>query len=351
MSALRGETASLLLDHIPENERLNVVRHVTKSLDPKSSNADVQFAAVLWKLQPDEVARETLLGHLQQQVENGSDQVASVPDLEDKVLSRIIFTIARLSSRLSSRRDGSQGDSAHELGQTNGTTDDETDGTPDAVIRIVNCLQYASRMASTELSETSARQLLEACLSLLVATQENVASSAQECLYALLTIRPRLSAAEQDHLWEQIQSLASSSHVGSKTIGFSLWLRWTLGQQVDESILSQSAWWDLIVEGLTNGDSERRKSSLQVLRSSVEVSARSPSLLPMIAARTDTNIPCELMSMPFVCSASITVTSGIAFPRINECRFRKSLLTDSCQHPSPSSSNTADSAIHSKRSF
>jgi tRNA guanosine-2'-O-methyltransferase len=294
MSAIRGQTASLLLDRIPENERLKVVRDVTKSLDAKSSNADIGFAATLWRLNPDQEAKETLLDHLQKQVENGSDQVSAVPDLEQDVLARVIEFIAQSRSSVGSQNSEWFGVpllNPNSQEQTNGTVINENVGSPSAVDHIVNCLRFTSRLVSSDLPDLYARRLFNSCLILVGAAEKTVSSCAQEVLYALLAVRPQFTADEQEALWQRIQDLTTSADSSFKTIGFSLWLRWNIGQQIDASILCLEAYWNLIVDGLRNGDAERRKSALQILRSSIDTSLRDASMVSMVTTGSESTTP------------------------------------------------------------
>ncbi|KJY00106.1 hypothetical protein TI39_contig342g00011 [Zymoseptoria brevis] len=290
MTGLRGKTASLLLDRIPEDQRPEVVRDVTSSLGPKSSNADVGFAAALLKLQPEERSRSLLLDHLQSQVENGCDLVADAPELEQEVLVRVIQSIAQSCSS-GDKGSTENGVPVLDLGRqirTNGTTND-TSVPSAAADRITNCLRFASRRLSVELAEATTHELLSSCLELVASAEKSVASSAQEALHALLAVRLPVSAEEQQMLWERIRHLSDSNDASQKTIGYSLWLRWTIGQPLANHILSQQTYWNLIVEVLRNGDSEKRKCGLQILRSSVDTASREPSLLSMVSSRSDLN--------------------------------------------------------------
>ena len=292
MTSLRGQTARLVLGRVPESEQARVVAEVVKALDDQSSGADLGFAATLLDLQPDVDAEEALLTHLQRLIARGEhDQVLSVldarPSMRQKAISRTVDMVTQTVSLLESGpahliavplAEGSK------AAAPNGVLVEHNEGLDSSIDAASSSLKFLIRV-DCHLETEHAESLLLACVSLLGMKDKRLCSIAQEALSSLLNLRFSFIRNHSALFWTRIRTLVSASDVFHRTLGFGLWLRWIASEaNVDHASLGQPEYWNAIIGGLLNGDSERRKASLQVLRLSVEVASEEPALRSVVAA-------------------------------------------------------------------
>lgn len=293
MSALRENTARLLLDRVAEDDRARVVQQVAKSLDARSGSADVGFAATLLQLQPNDGARTAILGHLRRLVERGDHaQVAAVcrdhDELRNGVFSNIVALVSSTAKQLNAARRrwiAVPMATANGSKVANGTDEVSDDRIAATIEETTNALHFLSRVISSHNDDTDARSLLEACMILVGAADRRLCAEAQEVLYNII-LSPNLSRGiDKAEFWSRIRSLIAYTNASYKTIGFSLWLRWSVSNNgPNASTMKQEEYWSLLVEGLGRGDGERRKAALQILRATVPLALQDSSLVSVIAA-------------------------------------------------------------------
>lgn len=292
MTALRANTARLVLDRVSRDDRAQVVEQVAKALDATSGAADVGFAATLLQLQPSERAKSVILAHLKDLVVRGDHALATAVcqdhvELKGDMFTALAEAVSSTATLLqaSGRRWISAPVSSTKESKAAGGSEDESDNSLARHLEeAVNGLQFVVRMGMPTQDESNTRALLEACIVLVGAQDKRLSAAAQEVLYHALLPGQSSSIIEQETLWARIQSLNSSPDALYKTVGFSLWLRWSISANAPgPSILSQSEYWSLIVDGLGRGDGERRKAALQILRSSVQLATQDSSLVSMVA--------------------------------------------------------------------
>lgn len=288
MSALRAKTAGLLLDHISEQERVAFIRDVTRSLDAQSSNADIGLAAALWKLHPDKETQDGLVSHLRRMIEeDDTDRVAAVckdySELEKELTGSAIPRIATAAGVLQSNSRLSLAVSL--LASTQSHSLNTLDGKIENTIeQSKQLLGFLKRVSCERLELTQVASLLQSCLVLVGAVDRNLSQLTREILFSLFDLPRAFDAPEQQVIWKRIESLATCENTYYKSLGFSLWLRWLSAQRAEPSILQDPKYWGLIVDGLRKGDSERRKSALQILRASINATIADPLLTSMIVA-------------------------------------------------------------------
>lgn len=296
MSALRAKTTSLLLDRIPEQDRVAFVRDVTRSLDDSSSNADIGLAAALWRLVPDPETRSGLVSHLRQMVEqNDSDRVAAIckdhSELEHELLLNAIPRIEDATSLLQRNARLSIVVPVMESAQTSADEHIEESTINTATEQTKQLLGFLNRVISRSIQPVQAIPLLRSCLVLVGAADKALSQVAREALFSLIALPHTLALTDQETIWKRIESLVTFEDTYYKSLGFSLWLRWLLEQPVESSILQSPTYWDLVVDGLRRGDSERRKSALQILRASINASLVDSSLTSLMVADSQASTP------------------------------------------------------------
>lgn len=295
MSALHAKTAGLLLDSIPEQERIAVIRTVTRSLDAQSSDADIGLAAGLWKLYPERETRIGLVSHLRQLIEqDGSDRVATIckdhSELEHELLLNAIPRIASAAALLQNKARSSLAVAvrgSHQSSVLDRFTEAQEE-TASIIAQTSQLLGFINRIIHRSIEISQATSLLQSCLVLVGAVDKKLSQIAREALFSLFASTRTLDSTQQEGIWRRIESLTTAEDSYYKSLGFSLWLRWLSDQSIEPSILRNPRYWDLIVDGLRKGDSERRKSTLQILRASINASLPDPVLTSMIIADSQT---------------------------------------------------------------
>lgn len=295
MSALQAKTAVLLLERVPAQERAAVIQDVTRSLNAESSNADIGLAAALCKQSPDQETQKCLVSYLEQMIHrDDSDRVASIckehSDLEQEL---IISTVSKVASAASVLRNGTVLSSAAPVLEPFRSRPMESDsGTVESTAEKSNqLLGFLNRTTRNRIESTEVRSLLQSCLALVGISDRKLSQLAKETLLSIVDNSSALEAPEQKAIWSRIESLTASEDTYNKSLGFSIWLRWLSAQPVEASILRTDKYWQLIVDGLRKGDSERRKCALQILKDSINASIADPSLTPIIVADTQISPP------------------------------------------------------------
>ncbi|KXS94619.1 hypothetical protein AC578_10642 [Pseudocercospora eumusae] len=330
MTAIQNQTAALLLNRVGESERSGLVRDVAKSLNSRSSVADVSFAVALVQLKVDEDAKDFVTNHVLSIIQIGEqDRVVSLCSdhgwLRDKLLQRICSHISRLA--ITAQHDSSNWlavplatpilhELANGLDQAIGTLGAET------IEQAIRSLTFVERLSNTELEDELADSLFRSCLILTGAAFRELATHASEVLSKLLHCKPDVLNKFESDLWSRIVQLVEGKNALNQTLGYSLWLRWILsGNCVDPKILKQDEYWDALISGLRRGDSERRKSSLQVLRASVEICTAEPSLASIITAQASSTASIESVRKQYIrfCTVFETIVLGRYLNQVQEC--------------------------------
>lgn len=293
MTALRTNTARLVLDRVSKDDRPQVVEQVAYALDATSGAADIGFAATLLSLQPSDRARSAIIAHVKQLVERGDHALATTAcrdhdELNDAVFAAVVEAVSNESTWL--QASGRRGIAvpvsiASESRSASALNDDSDDSLKSCVEKVGNSLQFLVRIGMPQQDESNSRTLLETCIVLVGAQDKRLSAAAQELLYHALLEAQSSSTLGKDQLWHRIKSLTGSLDAFYKTVGFSLWLRWSLSANAPgPTVLSQNEYWSLLVDGLGRGDGERRKAALQILRISVQLALQNPSLISMVAS-------------------------------------------------------------------
>lgn len=304
MTSIRAQTAHLLLDRISPDEQIHLVRDVAHSLDARSGKSDLSFAATLLQLRPDAEASKSLFSHLRNLVELGQlDPVAAVcieyPEMGNEVLSQACVQIRDAANvlREASKEhfpvpvSGPEAVVVADRSSSSSSVDGNVQPVVDTiVVTCTHSLRLVNRLSSHAVFAGRIDDLFRPTLVLLGAANRELRLQAQETLFLLMIRRDRLSREDQQSIWMRVQDLTKSADKFYQALGYSLWLRWiTSSAAVEPSILQSEQYWSSLINGLRYGDSERCKSSLQILRGSVKAAVEDPELLSTIAASSHSN--------------------------------------------------------------
>jgi len=131
-------------------------------------------------------------------------------------------------------------------------------------------------------------RVFKAALLLLGATNTQVAVGAQLTLAKLFGVAGCISHAHNQLVWLCLQRLlAEESRPFYQGLAFNIWLRWVYCEDAELQLWFTPTYWAALQQGLQNGDSERRKQCLAILRQSVNIAATDDSAMSTICARQD----------------------------------------------------------------
>ena len=247
-------TATTLLTHIPKPEQRKLLMSLIKSLRT-DEDYNINFVASLVQQLADHDAKQMFLTFLETAIRTGEARCAvsislQHPELGNELLDRAAELVSKAKS-----------------------TPKEDPSSDRALQSYLNFLK--STVSRLPVGNAQAK-LFEACLHLLSAANEAICISARDVVFTLLSVPCEQIVngvlwPSQQLIWEIIRALLASKENKLRTmLGYSLWLRWIISELGPRSkVLNTPQYWDLLLEGLRNGDAERRKLCLNTLKLSI----------------------------------------------------------------------------------
>lgn len=293
--------SKILLDHISKQERDGVLRALIASL-PTSNRLDLEFVASLVESETDQAIKHDFIDLLDRAICRGDIQnVLSIclqyPVFREKLLCR---SAERVSKAKSVATDQSQDDNA-----------------------VRSYLQFSTSVLSHTLVSDAHRFLFNSCLDLLLSEDTETVERARDLVFAVLATNDKkvLDAAispAQAAIWKCIQELVTSeNNKATSLLGYSLWLRWILSRnQVHNEEFVTDDYWPLLISGLRQRDTERRKICLNILR----LTTATDSML----VSTD-----ESEQYQRYCTVFETIVLGRYINQIQECENELNTLVQS----------------------
>ena len=308
-SETRPSAAGLLLERIPDDKRVRMVRQVMSSLDLHSSNTDVDFAASLLQHCADTEAMRALLQYLQNCLHRGDIEKAALlcsgyPDVAGQMLNVSIYSVSKVAREY---QQGSSGLLAVPMLDSMPCGTDQKDYSLnfESTFEPVICyLKFISKTPSSLLTSGKADELALACLVFLGAADDALCHRARDALFGLFTSHPITASSNRDYLWSRVKSLVSAQSSFHQTLGLSVWLRWiTSDNSIDRSLSKHDAYWALLATALRNGDFERWKSCLRIFRASIDAFNAISDFPPSMVAASLTPI-CKSPSVQILVTAT-----------------------------------------------
>lgn len=270
-----AQTAGMLLKTIPKEQQLVIARELTTDL---RSTFDVAAASVAVELiadRDDATLRDDLLDVLKLQVEHGSpDKVVSLLSPFPKLLNQLLVVAGEHLDNPDTRIAAGSSEVAREAadaGEHNGLGGIETDD-QDASNNIpLQWLRFAKIALSSGHSSGNEDSLFSSALKFLNDANRATALAARDLVFSLIS-----SPAAQSN-FEAVRSTITSLIVArdsklQQTLGYALWMRLLAASDVvnvSSIDLSDDSYWEPLLQGLRNGDAERRKMCLDILKRSV----------------------------------------------------------------------------------
>ena len=244
-------TATILLDHIPDSDRRSFLNRLIGSLCAEDVTG-INFVAALVISGSDPEGKEKLLSLLESFIQNGELASAiavslAYPQLGDELLNTAVEALLEAKSS---------------------SIDDDT---------VQAWLRFSKSVISHLPVGDGDTQVgvFEACLRLLDSPSMDISRTALDVTLAMLagtgSKRPKHTFRPWAHrIWETVQELVSSRNESHAVYGYSLWLRYILSDYSNDCFtLINAEYWSLLLHGLRNGDTERRKLCLNIVKLSI----------------------------------------------------------------------------------
>ncbi|WPA99914.1 uncharacterized protein RHO25_004534 [Cercospora beticola] len=327
MSTIRAQTARLLLDRISPEEQIALVRDLAKSLSLQSGKSDLSFTATVLQLRPDAEASKTVFEHLDHLIDQGElDQVVAVCAEHEEINGAIIArTCTLITEAADTLRNASRdyfvvaSSNAQSRSKEGLRLDDQH--LVSIVKRTINCLRLANRVSLVGCGDDRTQVLFQSCLVLLGAENRDLRIQSQETLSFLLSTQMIHANADQECIWARVQDLINFPDKTFKAVGYSLWLRWISTAALVDGGIIEPTYWALIMSGLREGDNERRKSCLQILRASVDAASQSPDAFKSITVQSADQESSDLVRKHYAryCTVFETVVLSRYLNQVQEC--------------------------------
>lgn len=274
--------ARSLLDRIPVSERPYAIREAVLALTAQSSPADVALTVNLLAAQPDDFAKGDLLSRLLEAVEQNELAVveaacASDPTLRDELLDLVVERLGSEATRLSQKPGKANRVPLNDVVRLEGDVTGSLHTKEAAPETIKSMLRFA-RLSCSSLRGAGSHRLLSAVLIFLGASDHGICRSARDLLFTNFTALTDPALGDNLPIWACTQRLfTADADTFYHDLGYSIWLRQCSGTASSIKSWFDPTYWALIRHGLRNGDPERRKQCLAILRRSIAVAVRDES--------------------------------------------------------------------------
>ena len=302
----KRSTAATVLAYIPDTERPSFLKSLIGTLRTTEYSSIDFVASLVVQYDHDQSTSEFLL-FLEQVVRTENIQcVVSIArqhtQLGNELLERIADCIAKDKS------------SVAEMGLDGNIVQ--------SYLRFAKSIVFHLQVGPVQ------SNLFRCCLDLLSASDKNTCTCARDVVFAFLSahgnepLRDNIQS-ESYHIWETVQELSDSETKNFNTLtGYSVWLRWMLSDyQPAADILASQEYWQLLLKGLRYGDTERRKTCLNIVKLSVSADA---------AAVSET----ERQHYDRYCTIFETIVLGRYINQVQDCeKDLNSLVSDEIMKP------------------
>lgn len=294
-----AQTAGVLLQTIPEAQQIAIAKELIARLRSQFDDAAASVAIELVSGQSDATLQNDLLDVLKTRIESGfPDGVAlllkSFPNLSSRLVTAAADLLAdpKASDNFITEPTAQSSDKA-EQEELSDVDLDKQDPSNDIALQ---WLRFAKRTVSTDHASERENSLFASALKFLNDTHRSTALAARDLVFSLLsskTGQSNLAAVRGS-----IDSLISARDAKlQQTLGYALWMR-LLASSSDVDLssidLNDDSYWSPLLSGLRDGDAERRKMCLDILKRSVALAIEQEK--PGAVARKDNG---KLSTSPF----------------------------------------------------
>lgn len=269
-----AQTAGVLLQTIPEAQQIAIAKELIARLRSRFDDAAASVAIELVSGQGDATLQDDLLDVLKTRIESGfPDSVASLLKSFSNLSSRLLTAAADFLADPKASNDlatdpTTQSSNKAEEDELSNVDPDKQDPTNDLALQ---WLRFAKQTVSTDHASEREDSLFGSALRFLNDTHKPTALAARDLVFSLLS--SKTGQNNLDAVRNSISSLISARDAKlQQTLGYALWMRLLASSDdVDLSSidLNDDSYWSPLLSGLRNGDAERRKMCLDILKRSV----------------------------------------------------------------------------------
>lgn len=285
-----AQTAGVLLQTIPQAQQIAIAKELILRLRSQFDDAAASVVIELISGQDDATSQGDLLDVLKTRIEGGfPDDVASLLKSSSNLSSSLVTAAAefladpKTSVNLTADPTTRSSDTAEEDELSN-VDPDRQDPSNDLAFQ---WLRFAKQSVSTDHTSEREDSLFASALKFLNDTHRSTALAARDMVFSLLP--SKTGQNNLDAVRESISSLISARDAKlQQTLGYALWMRLLASSdEVDLSSidLNDDSYWSPLLSGLRNGDAERRKMCLDILKRSVALAIEQG--MPGAVARKD----------------------------------------------------------------
>jgi len=275
-STLGAQTANVLLQTIPEAQQIIIAKELITRLRLQFDDSAASVAVELVSRQDDATLQHNLLDVLKIRVESGfPDHIASLlksaPSLSSQLVAAAVDFLVdpKKHASIESTTDiTTQSSNRNEQDELNDVDPYKQDLSNDLALQ---WLRFAKKVLSSGLSHEREDALFASALGFLNDGHRSTALAARDLVFSLLS-----SKTGQNNLIivrDSISSLISARDAKlQQTLGYALWMRLLASSgEVDLSTIDlyDDLYWSPLLSGLRDGDAERRKMCLDILKRSV----------------------------------------------------------------------------------
>ena len=285
-----AQTAGVLLQTIPQAQQIAIAKELILRLRSQFDDAATSVVIELISGQDDATLQGDLLDVLKTRIEGGfPDDVASLLKSSSNLSSSLVTAAAefladpKTSVKLTTDPTTRSSDQAEE-DELSKVDPDRQDPSNDLAFQ---WLRFAKQSVSTDHTSEREDSLFASALKFLNDTHRSTALAARDMIFSLLP--SKTGQNNLDAVRESISSLISARDAKlQQTLGYALWMRLLASSdEVDLSSidLNDDSYWSPLLSGLRNGDAERRKMCLDILKRSVALAIEQG--MPGAVARKD----------------------------------------------------------------
>ena len=269
-----AQTAGVLLQTIPKPQQIAIAKGLIVNLRSQFDDAAASVAVELVSGQDDATLQNDLLDVLKIRIESWfPDNVASLLKSFSELSSRLVTVAAECLAEPKTSNDlitdsTTQSSNKAEQDELSNVDPDKQDPSNDLALQ---WLRFAKQTVSTDFSSEREDSLFGSALKFLNDAHRSTALAARDLVFSLLSSKTGQNNLEA--VRESVSSLISARDAKlQQTLGYALWMR--LLASSDEVNLSSidlydDTYWSPLLSGLRNGDAERRKMCLDILKRSV----------------------------------------------------------------------------------
>lgn len=287
-----AQTAGVLLKTIPEDQQVATARELSARLRSQFDDAAASVAVELVAGQSDATLQKELLEVLRTRIESGfPDRVAllleSFPELSSQLLKLAIDYLAASATGQIDESTDSHAAQISNKGEQDGLDSIDADGQERLNDVALQWLRFAKHGLMSDRTHEGEDDLFQSALKFLNDPHKSTALAARDLVFSLIT-----SAAGQKNLVavrDTISSLITARNAKlQQTLGYALWMRLLAASDaldLSSIDLSNDEYWAPLITGLRNGDAERRKLCLDILKRSVALAIEQSAIVAV--ARSD----------------------------------------------------------------